>query len=276
MFKKNLSPAISLFTIFCISLFIAQKASAYPNGPDKYITDAAPFCAGCHSSAEINQLKTVPEKFAKKNIIEEKHYKIIKGATEDGRDPYKKMKKEDREKLLKDVKLVDANSTVKLSGVVSSKPGENITVTVETNGGGGPVIGVMLLDNNLRYQSRPVSADGWMIIGTPKVIGPDGKEQTKWVDGRYAGLKKNLNFVLVYDIKADIAAGKYSSTKVTYTLRAPHEPGNYTIAAAFLYGTEKASPVGYIQKMGYKIPVGGFTSGGGRIRFSDVLNISIK
>ena len=274
MFKKNSLLAFFLITIFCISLFAAQNVSAYPNGPAKYITDAAPFCAGCHSSADINQLKTVPEKFAKKNIIEEKHYKIIRGDIEnDKKDPYKKMEKEEREKLLKDVKLVDANSTVKLSGAASAKPGENITVTVETKGGGGPVIGIMLVDNNLRYQSRPVSADGWMIIGTPKVIGPDGKEQTKWIDGRYTGLKKNLNFVLVYDIKADIAAGKYSTSKVVYTLRAPHDPGNYTIAAAFLYGTEKASPVGYIQKIGHKVPIG---RSGGRIKFSNVLNISVK
>ena len=87
----------------------------------------------------------------------------------------------------------------------------------------------------------------------------------------------------VYNVLANVSnssSGNYATAEFTFNTHnftgSLNADGNYTIAAAFLYGTEKASPVGYIQKMGYKIPVGGFTSGGGRIRFSDVLNISIK
>ena len=80
----------------------------------------------------------------------------------------------------------------------------------------GPVLGAFLVDLPLRFQARPIAADGWYVVGKPTVIGADGKEQTWWLDKR-ANEKKNLSFVLV-QAKADVEKKVLPTTKVTWTL----------------------------------------------------------
>jgi hypothetical protein len=156
-----------------------------------------------HSSFTKDQLRNEPEAFAASQVKEVKHYKAI----EEGPGPYAQMSPADRQKLLADVKLMDELASVSLSAPSSLKPGQEAQVTVNVKGGEG-VVGVFLVDTDLRFQARPLQGDGWMLVGAPKVWGGDGKEQTKWVDSRAPGLRKNLNSAVIFDQKSDIAAKK--------------------------------------------------------------------
>lgn len=255
-----------------LGLVAFSPAQGYVGGPLLAVTDTGPFCASCHSSADREQLRGLPPDFIEKQIAETKHYKAIR----EGLGPYKEMSSGDRERLLEDIKVLDSNARVALTAPATAGRGQTLEVTVTTRGGAGPVIAVMLVDTNHRFQSRPINADGWMIMGAPKVIGPDGHEQTKWVDSRIPELKKNLNFLLVFGIKSDLANKIFPETKVTYTLRAPSEPGKYTMAAVLIHGTEKASPVGVVQTATGPMPRGGASGPSSRIRFSEVKTITVQ
>ena len=107
--------------------------------------------------------------------------------------------------------------------------------------------------------------------GSPRSVGADGKEQTWWLDKR-ANEKKNLSFVLV-QAKADVEKKVLPTTKVTWNLRAPIDPGTYTITAAFLYGTEDPDEM----KTGkMEEPPGGRSGPSGRIAFSDPVTVAVK
>ncbi|MBI4609848.1 MAG: hypothetical protein HY726_12675 [Candidatus Rokubacteria bacterium] len=264
--------ATSVIGILAVTaLVVATGAQGYNGGPLRNVTDLSPTCAGCHSSMQKEQLRVEPEAFAASQVVETKHYKQL----EAGEGPYKDVAPADRQKLLQDVKTHDANASVTLSAPSSAKPGQEVQVTATVKGGSG-VVGVFLLDTDLRFQSRPVSGDGWLIVGAPKVWGPDGKEQTKWVDSRGPGLKKNLNFALIFDMMSDIAARKFPEGKVTWTVRAPHDPGTYSVAVAFIYGSEKASPAGRVERAGTVFPRGGPAGPSSHIRFSAVHQITVR
>ena len=247
-------------------------ALGYANGALIHVSDLAPACAGCHSSASAEQVRNLPPDFAARQLVDAKHYQAILT----GAGAYKDLAAADREKLVEDVKLLDANSMVSLSAPSMAARGQTITVTVSVKGGAGPVVGVALLDSDLRFQARPISSDGWLVVGAPKVIGPDG-EQTKWVDSRAEGLRKNLSYVLVFGVKSDLAAKIFPESKVTWTLRAPQDPGRYTIAAAFMYGTEKASAIGAVpQAAGGFMPRGGGAAPSGHMKFSPLETITVN
>ena len=62
-----------------------------------------------------------------------------------------------------------------------------------------------------------------------------------------------------------------------YSLQAPAKPGTYTVTAAFLYGTEKASPIGRQETPdGRVLPAGGGGANSGRIQFAKVLTITVS
>src|SRR6185295_310431 len=136
--------------------------------------------------------------------------------------------------------------------------------------------GIMLLDTDLRYQSRTPDASGWAITAAPAVTGTDGKPQTTFVDRRAAGLEKNINYVMVYGMKGDAVAKTYGNASVAYTLRAPTKPGDYTLAAALLYGSEKASPLSTVKKVGADLPLGGFAGASGRILFTELQHVKVQ
>jgi hypothetical protein len=254
-------------------VIVATRAHGYNGGPLRNVTDLTTQCASCHSSVGKEQLRVEPEAFAATQLVESKHYKAI----EDGAGGYKDMSPADRQKLLADVKMMDDNATVALS--VSSttlKPGQEVQITATVRGGHG-VVGVWLMESDLRWQGRSIQSEGWFIVGAPKVWGADGKEQTRWVDSRGPGLKKNLNSVLIFDQQTDLAARKYADGKVTWTVRAPQAPGTYTVAAAFQYGTEKASPVGQVTTAaGALLPRGGPGGPSGHIKFSKVVTVTVQ
>ncbi|OLC39096.1 MAG: hypothetical protein AUH81_02205 [Candidatus Rokubacteria bacterium 13_1_40CM_4_69_5] len=143
--------------------------------------------------------------------------------------------------------------------------------------GGQGVVGVFLLDTDLRFQARPVQGDGWVIVGPPKAWGGDGQEQTKWVDSRAPGLKKNLNSVIIFDQKTDLAAKKLAEGKVVWTVKAPQEPGTYSITAVFHFGAEKASPVGTVTTpTGAVLPRGGPGGPSARIMFAKPVTVTVR
>ncbi len=204
---------------------------------------------------------------------ESKHY----GAVERGQGSYGELSQEERRSILEDVKLVDANTAVSLSVSRHAKPGESIEVTVKTRGGGGPVIGVMLVDSDYRYQARPLPSSGWYVLSAPSVIGPDGQRQTAWTSQRASGLKNNLSFVTVDGIRCDLGAKTFSEATITWQLQAPRDPGSYPIVACLLYGTEKAAARGWRElPNGERIPVGGRDAASGRILFSTPAVVSVR
>lgn len=255
-----------------VALLSAGPGQAFNGGPLRNVTDLTPTCAGCHSSVGKEQLRLEPDALAATMLVENRHYKAI----EEGTGPYKDMSPADRQKLLADVKLMDQNASAALSAPPTLKPGQEAQITATVRGGHG-VVGVWLMESDLRLQGRPVSADGWFIVGAPKVSGADGKEQTKWVDSRGAGLRKNLNAVLIFDQQADLAAKKFPEGKVTWTVQAPHAPGTYTLVVAFQYGTEKASSVGTVTTVaGAILPRGGPGGPSGHILFSKAITVTVR
>lgn len=251
-------------------------AHGFPGGGPGFgllpVTDATPSCAGCHANVKAEYMRDVAADAplnATNQLMTEKHYKAI----EQGADAYKLLPAGEREKLLKQVKLIDQNSAVSIKAPKEVARGKTIKVEVSVKGGIGPGSSVMLVDTNLRMQARPVQGNGWLIVGPPEVIGPDGKPQTFWVDKRFTGLAKNVNFVVVGG-GADVNKGTYASWKVTYTPQAPARAGKYTLAAAFLYGTEE--PDEHKEKGKWTLPPGGITGPSGRILFSDVVEVEVK
>jgi hypothetical protein len=246
---------------------LSGMAAAWPNGPQQFVTDLAPNCATCHSMLKAEYTPERPPDSSTGELPANKHYKAL----ESGDRGYKLVPEDKRKAILDLVKWEDGNSSVSLKAPTTAKPGQTIEVMVETSGGIGPVVGVFLVDLPIRFQARPIASDGWYVVGKPKVISADGKEQTWWLDKR-VNEKKNLSFVLV-QAKADIEKKLLPTTKVTWNLRAPIDPGTYTITAAFLYGTEDADEM----KTGkMENPPGGRSGPSGRIAFSDPVTVAVK
>src|SRR5881296_295108 len=172
---KRLVSIVGVVTLF--GPMVGDVVFGYSGGPVRNVTDLAPTCAGCHSSFNKDQLRNEPEAFANSQVKENKHYKAI----EDGLGPYQQMSPADRQKLLADVKVMDELASITLNAPTTLKPGQEAQITVTVKGGHG-VVGVFLVDTDLRFQARPLQGDGWVIVAAPKVWGGDGNEQTKWVD----------------------------------------------------------------------------------------------
>jgi len=261
-----------LAVLFGTSLAVNHKSAwAYPGGPLRDVTDAAPYCAGCHSADGVEQMRDLPPPQARQRTAPVAHLDAIKA----GHGPYAKLTPDQRTQLAADVEKVDANTKIALQAPETVKAGEKFTVTVKARGGSGPVLGIMLLDVDLRDQARPIQGEGFQIDAAPRVIGPDGRQQDQWLKRRYDGLAHNLSFVVVFGVKTDLAANQFSSTTVSYDLVAPSKPGKYTICAALAYGTEKASPLGRVEAGGHPMPLGGFDGASGRILFSKVADIEV-
>ena len=258
----------------CVMLMPAASSpvDAYSGGPLRNVTDLAPTCAGCHSSFTKDQLRNEPEAFAASQVKEVKHYKAL----EEGAGPYAPVSPADRQKLLADVKLMDELAAITLAAPTSLRPGQEAQVTVNVKGGQG-VVGVFLVDTDIRFQARPLQGNAWVIVGAPKIWGSDGQEQTKWVDGRAPGLPKNLNSAIIFDQKSDIAAKKVAEGKVVWTVKAPMEPGTYSLTAAFHFGTERWSPVGTVTTpTGQTFPRGGPGGPSSRIMFAKPVSVTVR
>jgi cytochrome c553 len=255
-----------------IVVALPHAAWSYPSFQRlPYVGDGTPYCAGCHSSINESYHPELPAEASKGEVYTTKHYKAL----EEGSTPgYKPLEPDQRKQLLEQAKKMDQNSSVKLEASAPTvAPGGTITITVNTKGGIGPVVGIMLLDEPLRYQARPIQGTGWFIASSPEIVGSDGKPQSKWLDRRFNKQQTNLNFVLVYDIASDPAKDMYATARVSYLLKAPSTPGEYPITAAFLYGTAEANEM----KSGkYENPPGGQTAPSGRIQFSNTVKVRVQ
>ena len=59
--------------------------------------------------------------------------------------------------------------------------------------------------------------------------------------------------------------------------KAPVTPGNYPLVGAYLYGTEKATPLGYsVHPLYGKSVRGGYTGNSGRVKFSEAHVITVR
>ncbi len=256
------------------ALALSSQLRAYPGGTPRFVTNAEPYCAGCHSSVNAEQLRDMTAEASAGMLPEKRHYTEILG----GEEGYGKLQPGDREKLLASIKTMDANCSVTLAvSATSVKPLAPMTATVTTHGGAGPVVGVMLTDNDLRFESSPIQTEGFFITDAPQVTGPDGRPQTAFLDGRFSELKKNINYVNIQGVRSNPDSSIYPECKVVYSLQAPAAPGDYTITAAFLYGTEKATALGRVDAPGGRVlPVGGQGAHSGRIQFAKVMKITVK
>jgi predicted secreted protein len=252
----------------------ASHALAYPGGTPSFVTDVAPYCASCHSSVSEDQLAGVPAARVSAELAANKH--IAKIQTAGSGSPYNGLSSDERQALIAGIQKIDAATRITLTAPASAKPGDVIDVVVEVTGGSAPVLGIALVDANQRWQASPATSAGWQVTAKPAVTGPDGQPQTKFTDGRNPTLRPGTTYVNVDGITADPIAGKFSTVKVAWKLRAPAQAGNVPLAAALLYGTEMSSPNGAIDMPQGRGPVGGFTGSGGRVKFSDVHTIAVK
>ena len=269
-------PRSACRTLICALLGVMLPAVAmpYPGGTPHYVTDVAPFCAGCHSSVGPEQLRGVPEARVKAELSANKHLAKIRSAP--ASSPYAKLAASEREALIGAIQKLDAASSVKLIAPSALKVGQVFEVTVEAYGGGGPVVGIALVDSAQRWQARPAPSAGWQVIDKPRVFGPDGTAQTDFTDRRDAALAPGVAYVNVYGIEADVENGRYAAVSVLFRLRAPARPGTYPLAVVFFYGTEKGVPLGAVQTLRGPAPLGGYTAAAGRIRFSEVLQVTVE
>ena len=91
------------------------------------------------------------------------------------------------------------------------------------------------------------------------------------------GLKRNLNSVLIFDQKSDLAAKKFAEGKVVWTVKAPQEPGTYSVSAVFHFGTEKASSVGTVSTpTGAVLPRGGPGGASSRVMFAKPVTVIVR
>jgi hypothetical protein len=266
--KRTLASLAAL----AVPFWLAAPGAAYPGGTPAYQTDAAPFCAGCHSSRTEEMLADMGER-ATKELPENKHYALIRA----GKGGYAELSPEQRATLIQQLRDLDAASTVTLEAPSSVAAGATFQVKVKVTGGAGPVVGVALVDSGHRYRARPAPGAGWYVEGAPVILGPDGARQEEWLARRPEAEGRNLSFVNVTGIASDASKSQWSHASVTWTLRAPERAGKLPLAAAYWYGTEKGSPLGYTEDpIRGKMPRGSFTGGSGRILFSDVLQIEVK
>ena len=255
-----------------LATLIASPAStpAWSGGPVFNVTDLEPKCAACHASMTKEQQRTEPAGLANYLFVENLHYKAI----EEGKGQYQAMSPADRQRLLADVKAMDENASVTLAVPTALQPGQEVQVTV-TARGGHEVLAVALVDTDLRQKARIIQADGWQIMGAPKVSDSGGKEQTKWVDGR-GSLNRNINSAVIWDQKADLATKRFASGKAVWTVKAPQQPGTYSMTAVLFYGTEKASPAGTVTVGTAVAPRSGTWGNAGRVVFSKPVTITVR
>jgi hypothetical protein len=173
------------FVLVCaVGALASHGAAAYPGGTPNYQTDAAPFCAGCHSSREAAALAGAGER-AEKEVAERKHIAVILS----GQMGYGKLSESDRRTLVDQVRALDEASSVTLKAPAVVKAGEVFQVQVRVTGGAGPVVGVGLVDRPHRWYARPVASAGFAVSAPPEITGSDGKPRTKWLERRPARLQ---------------------------------------------------------------------------------------
>jgi len=248
-------------------------AAAYPGGTPAFQTDAAPFCAGCHSSRSAEMLAGAPGGRAEKELAANKHFPLI----EKGEGGYGELDPAQRTELIRQIQALDAASTITLEAPAKVYPGEIFDVHVSLTGGAGPALGVALVDGDHRWLARPAPGAGWFVVGPPEIRGQDGEVQAEWLARRPESLGRNLSYVNVTGVASDAAKGDWANARVSWKVRAPTKPGTYPLGAVYWYGTEKGTPLGHkVDPIRGKQVRGGFTGHSGRILFAPLLQITVE
>jgi hypothetical protein len=251
---------------------LAPAANAYPGGTPDFLTDAAPYCASCHSSTSEEMLSSAGPERAQKELAANKHIALIRA----GEGAYQSLSADERALLAEHVRAVDANTSVRISAPPKVAINGELRVKVEVAGGAGPVVGVALVDTPQRWLARPVSGVGWFVAADPQILGQDFQEQTDWLAKRPLSLARNLTYVNVTGLRSDAVKADWARAQVLWTLRAPSRPGKYPLVAALWYGTEKASPLGVVtDPIRGRMLRGGVAGHSGRILFSTPLSIEV-
>ncbi len=258
--------------LLAAALLGAPAASlAYPGGTPSFQTDMTPACAGCHSSRSEAYLEGAGERAALE-VAERKHLLVI----DSGQQGYAELSAANRQLLVEQIRALDAASTVTLSAPARVARGETFEVTVRVTGGAGPVVGVALVDRAHRWYARPAPSAGWQIARPPVINTPDQPDQQEWLSRRPKRAGRNLSYVNVLNIQSDAAKQQWARADVVFTLRAPEAKGRYPLAAAFFYGTEKSTPLGYqTDALGRKKPRGGTSGASGRVLFTEAKEIRV-
>ncbi len=251
---------------------VASAAAAYPGGTPDYQTDAAPYCASCHSSTNLQMMSGLEPERAERELAANKHLPAIDA----GKGDYQALTPEERALLAEHVRAVDAHTSVKINALPKVAMNQELRVVVDIAGGAGPVVGVALVDVPHRYLARPAPAVGWVVSREPTILGQDFQEQTEWLSRRPLSMGRNLAYVNVVGLHSDAVLGEWARAQVIWTLRAPNRPGKLPLTAALWYGTEKASPLGVLaDPLRGRILRGGATGASGRILFSAPLTIDV-
>lgn len=254
------------------ALGLPLVAASYPGGTPNYQTDVAPFCAGCHSSRDAAALAGA-EDLAEREVAERKHIALILA----GQQGYASLSETDRQALAEQIRALDEASTVTLTAPAAVSTGQRFQVAVNVTGGAGPVVSVALVDRAHRWYAAPASSAGWSVAEPPQVKGQDGQIQTQWLSKRPESAGRNLSYVNITGVASDAVLQQWGSASVVFTLRAPDRPGSYPLAAAYLYGTETSTVLGYTtDPSGLKQPRGGLGGGSGRVLFSKVVQIQVQ
>jgi len=252
---------------------LVPAALAYPGGTPDFQTNVLPYCAACHASVDEDALAGVPGDRAALETADRKHLAAIAA----GARGYENLSEAERARLVDLIRAVDANSSVALEFPPQVAPGETFQVTVRLTGGAGPVVGTGLVDRAHRWFAKSAETAGWQVVGAPTVIGSKGEPQSEWLARRPERQGRDITFVEVTGWKSDAQAGTWAKGKVIYTLRAPDAPGDYPLAAFYVYGTETAVPMSTRTDPKYgDQPLGGYTGKSGRVAFTDEHVITVK
>ncbi len=259
--------------ILVIAGLLPTAPKAYPGGTPNYQTNAAPYCSSCHSSRDAAALAGAGER-AEKEVAERKHIALILGGRGKG---YSALTENDRKTLAAQIRALDAASTVSIEVPAKVQRGQTFQVKVAVTGGAGPVVGVELVDLDHRWYARPATAVGWEVVMPPQIVGADGQPANSWLEKRPEATGRNITYVNIPDISSNPVTGEWGSAEVTFTLRAPDRAGTLPLAAAYLYGTEKSTVLGYTTNaVGRKEVRGGMGGGSGRILFTPVSKIEVE
>jgi hypothetical protein len=259
LMKKGETHMTRKFVLATLMVFgVAATSGAYPNGTPHYVTDLVPACASCHSVLDPATMPEMPPDMADMELASNKHIVAIQR----GLFPmYSELTSEQKASLIEKVQALDREASVELIVPTRVNRGEEFEAMVKYTGGNGPVVGVMLLDRALRYQARPVQAKGWSIISATAQTSTGG-DASEWFARRLDKGEGNLNFILIPANRS--AGGPAPSGTAAFRLKAPRDPGDYSMAVAFLYGTENTDRAGFFQRPS------------GRVRFSKELTVSVK
>ncbi len=288
MLARGLVRSLRLAAAAAATGLAVGSAHAYPGGTPDYQTDAAPFCASCHSSVDAAELAGAPGDRATKELAANKHLAQIEaGAANTG---YAELSEGERKALATQIRALDAASKVRIAAPAQVAPGQVFVVEVTITGGDGPVAGIALVDAAHRWYARPAPSAGWQIAEPPLIrvgvagkpadasVGGEAPEQ-KWLDRRPAALGRSLAYVNVMGIKSNVDTQTFAEASVVWKVQAPMQPGKYPLAAAYFYGTELVTPLGY--KVDPADPLkraqvrGGFGGASGRVAFTAVQQITV-